>query len=143
MKQVSQQLMNGKVRVREVAAPGLSSHEVMVRLHYSVISAGTEGHTVATGQKSLIGKALERPAQVKQVLETLREQGVVQTHRAVTKRLEAYGPLGYSGAGEVLAVGGAVTSFRVGDRVACAGAGYANHAEVVCVPETQIGRAHV
>ena len=107
---------------------------IIVKNHYSLISAGTEGSTVQAARKSLIGKAKERPQQVKQVLDVLKKQGPVQTYRAVTKKLDAYSPLGYSSAGEVIEVGEGVTEFEVGDKVACAGAGYANHAEIVSVP---------
>ncbi|MGB0933360.1 MAG: bi-domain-containing oxidoreductase [Lishizhenia sp.] len=107
---------------------------VAVKNHYSIISAGTEGSTVTAARKSLIGKAKERPKQVKQVLDVLKKQGVVQTYRAVKKKLDAYSPLGYSCSGEIIEVGKGVTEFQVGDLVACAGAGYANHAEVVAVP---------
>ena len=89
---------------------------------------------VQAARKSLIGKAKERPQQVKQVIDTLKKQGPIQTYRAVMKKLDAYSPLGYSCAGEVVEVGEEVTSFKVGDKVACSGVGYANHAEVVCVP---------
>lgn len=43
--------------------------------------------------------------------------------------------VGYSAAGEVLACGAGVTGFAVGDLVACCGAGLANHAEYVSVPQ--------
>ena len=105
-----------------------------MRNHYSLISAGTEGSTVKTARKSLIGKAKERPQQVKQVLDVLKSQGPAQTYRAVMKKLDAYSPLGYSSAGEVISVGDDVVGFSIGDNVACAGVGYANHAEVVAVP---------
>ena len=134
MQQITQQLRSGQVRVTEVPAPGLSAGMLLVRNHFSLISAGTEGTTLKTARKSLIGKARERPAQVRQVLEVLKRQGPVQTYRTVIKKLDAYSPLGYSSAGEVLAVGEGVAGFAVGDRVACAGGGYANHAEIVAVP---------
>ena len=111
--------------------PVLSVGMVLVRNHYSLISAGTEGSTVKTASKGLIGKAKERPQQVKQVIDVLKTQGPVQTYRAVMKKLDAYSPLGYSSAGVVIEVGEGVKGFAVGDKVACAGAGYANHAEVV------------
>ncbi len=82
----------------------------------------------------MIGKAKERPQQVKQVINTFKQQGIVQTYRAVMKKLDAYSPLGYSSAGQVIEVGADITDIKVGDMVACAGAGYANHAEIVCVP---------
>ena len=75
---------------------------ILVRNHYSLVSAGTEGATVRTARKNLIGKARERPQQVRQVLDVLKKQGPVQTYRAVMKKLDAYSPLGYSSAGQVL-----------------------------------------
>lgn len=134
MEQLTQKLKSGEMRVQEVPVPVIGDGMVLVRNHYSLISAGTEGSTVKTARKGLIGKAKERPQQVRQVLDVLRKQGPVQTYRAVMKKLEAYSPLGYSSAGEVIEVGHGVTEFAVGDRVACAGAGYANHAELVAVP---------
>jgi polar amino acid transport system substrate-binding protein len=104
-----------------------------MRNRYSLISTGTEGSTVLTARKSLIGKAQERPQQVRQVLDTLKSQGVVQTYRAVMKKLDAYSPLGYSCAGEVIGVAEGVTEFLIGDLAACGGL-TASHAEVVAVP---------
>ena len=120
--------------IQEVPSPMLAPGMVLVQNHYSLVSAGTEGSTVNAARKSLLGKAKERPQQVKQVLEVLAQQGPVQTYRTVTKKLEAYSPLGYSSAGVVVEVGPGVSEFVQGDLVACAGAGYANHAEVVAVP---------
>lgn len=134
MKQLTQRLRDGEMSVIDVPPPLLEHGMVLVRNHYSLISAGTEGSTVAAARKSLLGKAQERPQQVRQLLEMLAQQGPVQAYRAVQKKLEAYSPLGYSSAGEVIAVAADVREFAVGDRVACAGAGYANHAEVVAVP---------
>lgn len=134
MEQLTQKLGSGEMSIQELPIPQLTSGMVLVKNHYSLISAGTEGSTVKAARKNLIGKAKERPQQVKQVLDVLRKQGVVQTYRAVMKKLDAYSPLGYSCAGEVIAVAEDVSEFKVGDKVACAGAGYANHAEVVNVP---------
>lgn len=135
MKQLLQKLMDGKMSVLEVPTPALGTGMVLVKNHYSLISAGTEGGTVSAARKSLIGKAKERPQQVKQVMDSLKQQGPLQTYNAVMKKLDSYSPLGYSSAGEVIAVGSQVTHFSVGDKVACAGAGYANHAELVAVPQ--------
>lgn len=134
MQQLTQKLGSGEMLIQELPYPQVGKGMVLVKNHYSIISAGTEGSTVSAARKSLIGKAKERPQQVKQVWDTFRRQGLVQTYRAVMKKLDAYSPLGYSCAGEVIEVGEGVTEFKAGDLVACAGAGYANHAEIVCVP---------
>ncbi|NCC18838.1 MAG: oxidoreductase [Bacteroidia bacterium] len=134
MEQLTQKLGSGDMVIQELPYPQLGKGMIIVKNHFSIISAGTEGSTVSAARKSLIGKAKERPQQVKQVIDTFKKQGPIQTYRAVMKKLDAYSPLGYSCAGEVLEVGEDVTEFKVGDKVACAGAGYANHAEIVSVP---------
>ncbi|MBN1356799.1 bi-domain-containing oxidoreductase [bacterium] len=134
MKQLTQKLKSGEMSVQEVPPPRISDRMILVRNYFSLISSGTEGVTVRAARKGLIGKAAARPRQVKQVLDVLKTQGPVQTFRSVMKRLEAYSPLGYSSAGEVLEVGAGVDEFRAGDRVGCAGVGYANHAELIAVP---------
>jgi predicted dehydrogenase/threonine dehydrogenase-like Zn-dependent dehydrogenase len=134
MQQLTQKLGSGDMIIQDVPYPQLGKGMVIVKNHYSIISAGTEGSTVVAARKSLLGKAKERPQQVKQVIDTLKKQGPIQTYRAVMKKLDAYSPLGYSSAGEVIEVGDGVTEFEVGDKVACAGAGYANHAEIVAIP---------
>ena len=134
MKQLTQKLGSGEMIIQDVPYPQLGKGMVIVKNHYSIISAGTEGSTVKAARKSLLGKAKERPQQVKQVIDTFNKQGPIQTYRAVMKKLDAYSPLGYSCAGEVLEVGEGVTEFKLGDKVACAGVGYANHAEIISVP---------
>ncbi|MDN3204669.1 bi-domain-containing oxidoreductase [Algoriphagus sediminis] len=134
MQQLTQKLGSGEMEVQEVPMPMVGKGMILVRNHYSIISAGTEKSTVSAARKSLIGKAKERPQQVLQVLDVLKKQGPIQTYRAVKKKLDAYSPLGYSCAGEVLESGEGVTDIKKGDFVACAGIGYANHAEVVAVP---------
>ena len=135
MKQLTQKLGSGDMVIQELPYPQLGKGMVIVKNEFSIISAGTEGSTVVAARKSLIGKAKERPQQVKLVIDTLKKQGPIQTYRAVMKKLDAYSPLGYSCAGEVIEVGEEVTEFEVGDKVACAGVGYANHAEIVTVPK--------
>jgi len=113
---------------------------VVVKNHYSVMSPGTDKLAMSFAQKSILGKARSRPDLVKQVVTKLRQEGPVATYRTVTSRLDAPQPLGYSSAGIVCIVGPGVTEFAVGDRVACAGAGYANHAELVAVPINLVAR---
>ncbi|WAC06931.1 MAG: bi-domain-containing oxidoreductase [Thermodesulfobacteriota bacterium] len=133
MKELTNKLRNGSLSVVDLPIPVLLPGAVLVKNYYSLISSGTEGSTVKTARKGLIGKAQERPQQVKQVIDTLKAQGVVQTYRAVMKKLEAYSPLGYSCAGEVIDLAPDVNGFHIGELVACGGL-TACHAEIVCVP---------
>lgn len=135
MIQIVLTLRNGEIQVLDVTPPILSSGMVLAKNYYSLISHGTEGSTVRLARKSLIGKAKERPQRVKQVIGILKQKGLVQTYRAVKKELDAYSPLGYSSAGKVIDVAPDVKGFAIGDFVACGGAGYANHAEIVVVPQ--------
>ena len=134
VKQLTQKLKDGNLKIVEVNWPLLGAGQILVQNHFSVISAGTESSTVNTARKSLVGKAKERPQQVQQVVQTLQAQGPVQTYRAVMKKLNSHSPMGYSSAGIVIGVGANVKGFVKGDKVACAGVGYANHAEVVAIP---------
>ncbi len=133
MHQLTQQLKSGKMEILEVPFPALNKGYILVRNHYSVISAGTEGKTVTDARKGYMAKAKSRKKEVKQVIEMIKTNGLLPTYKVVMNKLEAPSPLGYSTAGEVIAVGDGVTNFKVGDFVACGGDG-AYHAEVVSVP---------
>ena len=133
MQQIVQKLKTGQMSVIEVSVPALRKGCLLVKNHYSLISAGTEGSTVKAARKGYIGKAQERPQQVKQVIDVLKDQGPVQTYRAVMKKLESYSPLGYSSAGEVVDMASNVKGFVIGDNVACGGL-TAFHADIIRVP---------
>src|SRR5215210_6043282 len=135
MKQVLQNNKTGQMMVADVPAPVALRGRVLVRAAASLISAGTERMAVDEGKKSLIERARERPELVKQVFEKAKNEGFLKTFNAVRSRLGSSTALGYSAAGVVIEVGDDVTEFRAGDRVACAGAGYASHAEVLSVPK--------
>lgn len=132
MKQLTQNLKEGKMEVLEVPVPAVDYRMIQVRNHYSIISAGTEGKTVTDARKGYIAKARTRQKEVKQVINLAKEQGVVDTYKIVMSKLDAYTSLGYSCSGEIIAVGPGVNGFKIGDMVACAGAG-ASHAEIVSV----------
>lgn len=135
MKQVLQNLKTGQLTVTDVPSPVAQRGRVLVRTVASLISAGTERMTVDMAKKSLLGKARERPDLVKQVIQKARNEGLMNTINAVRSKLGSSTALGYSAAGFVIGIGEDVTEFRVGDRVSCAGAGYASHAEVLSVPK--------
>ena len=135
MKQILQNLKTGAVTVTDVPAPVGRPGFVLVRTAASLISAGTERMTVEAGQKSLISRAVEQPGLVMQVIQKATTEGVLNTIDAVRSKLGSLVALGYSAAGKVIGLGEGVQGFREGDRVACAGVGYASHAEVLSVPK--------
>jgi polar amino acid transport system substrate-binding protein len=135
MKQIFQNMKTGKVTVTEVPAPISRPGFLRVRTAASMISAGTERLTVEAGQKGLVSRAVDQPALVRQVIDRARTEGILNTIDAVRSKLEALIALGYSAAGTIIEVGAGVSEFRVGDRVACAGVGYASHAEIILVPK--------
>ena len=140
MQQVTQRLRDGKIEVMEVPPPAVAPEGVLVDVRASLLSVGTERSTVEAARRGLIGKARARPEQARQVLEKARRDGMKATLDAVRTRLDQPSPLGYSSAGVVLATGALVSDLRPGDRVACAGSGYAVHAELNYVPANLCAR---
>jgi len=132
MKQVL--VKDGGVVVEEVPAPVAGEGSVLVRVQHSCVSVGTELSSVRMSGLPLYRRALAQPHHAKKVLEVAREQGFARTYKRVRGMLAGGLPTGYSAAGVVVAVGDRVTGFAPGDRVACAGAGIANHAELIDVP---------
>jgi predicted dehydrogenase/threonine dehydrogenase-like Zn-dependent dehydrogenase len=124
----------GGVIVEDVPAPLAGPKNILVRVAWSCLSVGTEITGVHLSGLPLYRRALKQPEHVKKVLELMRDHGIKRTWDRVTGKLAAGTPLGYSAAGTVISAGTEVDAFRVGDRVACAGAGIANHAEVIDVP---------
>lgn len=133
MKQLTQNLKSGKMALLETPLPALGPGSVLVRNHYSVISAGTEGKRVRTARSGYLAKAREKPEEVRKVLDSIRTRGLAPTYRTVMDRLDMPSPLGYSCAGEVIGVGREVSGLAAGDLVACGGSS-AVHAEIVAVP---------
>src|SRR2546429_1240481 len=140
MKQILLNVKTGEVTVTDVPAPVPRSGCVLVRAGASLISAGTERLTVEAGQKNLVARAVAQPALVKQVINRAGTEGILNTIDAVRSKLGSLNALGYSAAGRVIEVGEGVSEFREGDRVACAGVGYASHAEVLSVPKSLCAR---
>ena len=125
---------SGEVSTYEIPAPELCPGGLLVRTHYSAISTGTERATLELSSKSLLAKAKARPDLVKQVIEYAKQNGLKAAFEKVHAKLDTLTTVGYSCAGEVISVGEGVHEFRRGDRVACAGGTYANHAEINFVP---------
>ena len=104
MKQVSQNVRNGDLKVQEIPAPAVAPQAVLIANQSSLVSAGTEKMIVDLSKKSLLGKARERPDQVKRVLEKIRNEGLFATVDQVRKKLDTPMIMGYSSAGVVLAL---------------------------------------
>lgn len=127
MEQLTQKLKDGTMRILETPVPSIQARGVLVKAHFTLISAGTDRGTVEASRANYLEKARARPEQLKQVLDVVRSQGVGQAYRAVMKKLDSYSPLGYSCAGEVINVCGDVAELSVGgsrglrraDRVSC------------------------
>ncbi len=134
MKQLFQHVRTAGALVTEVPIPKLAVGSLLVHVAASSISAGTERMVVDFAEKNLLQKARARPDLVRQVLDKAQREGILTALQAVQNRLDQPVPLGYSCAGTVIGVGAGVSELQVGDWVACAGGGYAVHAEVVSVP---------
>jgi len=127
-------IRGGGVAVEEVPAPVVSPASILVRVAHSCVSVGTEMSSVRMSGLPLYRRALKQPHHAKRVLEIARDEGFARTYKRVRGMLSAGVATGYSAAGVVVDVGSEVTGFQTGDVVACAGAGVANHAELIDVP---------
>ena len=135
MKQLIQSFKTGELGLFEVPAPVCGENGALVQTTVSLVSAGTEKMLVDFAKKSMLAKAKDRPDLVKQVLDKMKKEGVKNTLEKVFTKLDTPIPLGYSLAGRVIEVGKNMSGVNIGDRVACGGAGYANHAEINYVPK--------
>lgn len=135
MKQLIQSFKTGELGLFEVPAPVCSENGALVQTTVSLVSAGTEKMLVDFAKKSMLAKAKDRPDLVKQVVDKMKKEGVRNTLEKVFTKLDTPIPLGYSLAGRVVQVGENLSGVNVGDRVACGGAGYANHSELNYVPK--------
>lgn len=131
MIQVLQDIRRGKTETLEVPQPLVQAGHLLIANQRSLVLAGTEKMVIELAKKSLLGKARERPDQVRRVVEKIRNEGLLETVRQVREKLDEPMTMGYSSTGVVLACGEGVQEYKPGDRVASNGP----HAEVVCVPK--------
>ena len=135
MKQLIQSFKTGELGLFEVPAPVCQPNGALVETTVSLVSAGTEKMLVDFAKKSILSKAKDRPDLVKQVVDKMKKEGIKNTLEKVFTKLDTPIPLGYSLAGRVIEVGLNVNGINIGDRVACGGAGYANHSEINYIPK--------
>lgn len=135
MKQLIQSFKTGELGLFDVPAPVCEKNGALVQTTVSLVSAGTEKMLVDFAKKSMLAKAKDRPDLVKQVIDKMKKEGVRNTLEKVFTKLDTPIPLGYSLSGRIVQVGDELSGINIGDRVACGGAGYANHAEINYVPK--------
>jgi predicted dehydrogenase/threonine dehydrogenase-like Zn-dependent dehydrogenase len=133
MKQVL--IHNATVSIENVPAPLPESGSVLVQVCNSCISTGTELAGIREPDAPLWRRALEDPSKIAKAVRMAAKRGLRHTANVAVGTPRPSHPSGYSAAGIVTEVGESVQRFRVGDRVACAGGGYAFHAEYISVPE--------
>ena len=138
MKQIFRTRMG--ITLQDVPFPTPGDKEVLVAVAASVISTGTETMGMRKDGKGFLEKLQERKVQLDKVRKRIEEQGLSATLATIKRKLLPseqaliYTPVGYSNAGTVIAKGRLVSTFSIGDRVACAGSGIANHAQYASVP---------
>jgi predicted dehydrogenase/threonine dehydrogenase-like Zn-dependent dehydrogenase len=140
VKIVVQNFKTGALSVQDVPAPRPHPQGLLVRTRASLISGGTDRAIIALARKGYTAKAMDRPDLARKVLQKAFAEGFWATYKVVRNLIAEPIPLGYSVVGDVVAVARGVNGFAVGDRVACAGLGYANHAEMVAVPSLLCAR---
>lgn len=130
----------GQAKVADVPVPQPDHGQVLVRLLYSLISTGTEMAGVKRSKTTLVQKVLADPAKIGKVLKMAKAQGAQKALLKIQSTQKAESATGYSCCGVVAALGDGAhdPNLKVGDRVACAGAGYAHHAEFVAVPRNLV-----
>jgi predicted dehydrogenase/threonine dehydrogenase-like Zn-dependent dehydrogenase len=133
-------VQGGEIVVADVPAPVVEPGTVLVRVAYSAISTGTEMSGIQASGEPLWQRAIKRPDKVVKVAASVATRGLGPTRRMLESRIGAPQQTGYSASGEVIAVGPGIDDLRLGDLVACAGAGLANHAEVVRIPRNLVAR---
>jgi len=124
----------GKIIVEQVPMPVVDPNHVLVKVAFSCISPGTEMTTVKGSGEPLYKRLIKKPEYLKKVYDLIKEKGLVQAKSLLKGKVDAAYPIGYSASGIVVAVGENVNGIVPGDKVACAGAGHANHAEYIDVP---------
>ncbi len=132
MKQIVQHQKTGDILVEEMPTPQCLPGGILVRVACSAISAGTEKTSVSNAKSTLLERARKQPDQVRLVLDFIKKEGIASTFRRVQNKLDSFKTLGYSLSGTVIE--SLTDEFSVGDRVACGGAGYAVHSEIITVP---------
>lgn len=136
MKQIIQNLKDGKTILEEVPVPAIKTGELLIRTTRSLVSLGTERMLVEFGKANYFQKAKQQPDKVKEVINKIKTDGLMPTVNVVFNKLGQPLPLGYCNVGVVIGVGNGVQDFKIGDRVVSNGP----HAEYVSVPKNLVAK---
>ena len=128
----------GHVEVLELPKPAVNETSILIKVINSCVSTGTELSNVEASGESILKKALKQPDNIKKVIDSIKTEGLIKTLEKVKGKIDELSPLGYSISGEVVEIGKYIKNFKIGDKVAAAGGGYAFHAEYVSVPENLV-----
>ncbi len=128
------------MNIADVPAPAVGRGMILVKNYFSVISAGTEKTSVDSRKSSMLQRAKSQPDEVRKVVDEMRRNGFSKTYKRIMSKLDSSAALGYSTAGVVLAVEEGVQDIEVGDTVACAGAEYAVHSDMIAVPRNLVAK---
>ncbi|MBP6869351.1 bi-domain-containing oxidoreductase [Candidatus Babeliales bacterium] len=127
-------LNKGAIALKEVCEPALNDHSMLISVYHSLIIPETEESVILQSEQEAILKNI--PEKIRMIFNSISTKNMEGVTDLIRKSF--YGEikaLGHSCSGKIIAVGKKVTQFRPGDYVACSGNGFANHADIVCIPE--------
>lgn len=132
MKQVL--VNNGKITVCDVPSPNIDDNYIIVKSLVSCLSVGTEMSGIKSSGIPLWKRAINQPEKLKKVFEQAKLNGPTKTWNLIKEKIDSPIPTGYSCCGEIIEIGKNIIDLNIGDKVACAGAQFAFHAEYIKVP---------
>jgi predicted dehydrogenase/threonine dehydrogenase-like Zn-dependent dehydrogenase len=127
-------IKKGKTYTDDVPAPMVNKDSILVKVYYSCISAGTEISSLMSSGNSKIKDVLSDPNKVVKAIDHVKKEGLSRTIQKAQGKFEEAEQIGYSASGVAIKIGDNIKDIKVNEKVACAGAGIANHAEYIEVP---------
>jgi predicted dehydrogenase/threonine dehydrogenase-like Zn-dependent dehydrogenase len=131
-------LKNGIVVTESVPEPLLSKGSLLIKVSFSALSSGTELQSLKDSEFSIFSKIKSNPKKILVYGRSFLQLGYDVSRKTVATLKSQNVKTGYSLSGIVIGIGEDVEGFSIGDRVSAAGAGHANHAEVVSVPKNLV-----
>lgn len=130
-------LEKGELAIKEVCEPSLDDYSVLISVSYSYLSTGSGLRSLLESNQDLFLKNI--PSKVRKIIDLISDKGISEASLSIKEKMKNRSiTFGHSCSGTVLAVGKKVKRFKTGDLVACAGPGFAAHADIVCVPENLV-----